>query len=73
MYDDLKVAHFSIPKIKNGSRIRIGGVRTLNIDVDHHFNWFQKRMGLTDVTISDDITEGRYIKKPRYDCPKEKE
>ena len=29
--------------------------------------------GLTDVTISDDITEGRYIKKPRYDCPKEKE
>lgn len=24
-------------------------------------------------TISDDITEGRYIKKPRYDCPKEKE
>ena len=31
-------------KIKNGSRIRIGRVRTLNIDVDHHFNWFQKRM-----------------------------
>ena len=42
--DDLNVTHFGIPKIKNGSRIRIGGVRTLNIDVDHHFNWFQKRM-----------------------------
>lgn len=39
-----RVAHFGIPKIKNGSRIRIGRVRTLNIDVDHHFNWFQKRM-----------------------------
>ena len=42
--DDLNVTHFGIPKIKNGSRIRIGGVRTLNIDVDHNFNWFQKRM-----------------------------
>ena len=42
--DDLKVTRFGIPKIKNGSRIRIGGVRTLNIDVYHHFNWFQKRM-----------------------------
>jgi hypothetical protein len=42
--DDLKVTPFGIPKIKNGSLIRIGGVRTLNICVDHHFNWFQKRM-----------------------------
>lgn len=42
--DDLNVTHFGIPKIKNGSRIRIGRVRTLNIDIDHHFNWFQKRM-----------------------------
>ena len=42
--DDLKVTHFGIPKIKNGSRIRIGRVRTLNIDVDHHFNLFQKKM-----------------------------
>ena len=44
MYDDLKVTHFWIPKIKNGSRISIGNIGTLNIDVDHHFNWFQKRM-----------------------------
>ena len=42
--DDLKVAHFGIPKIKNGSRIKIGKLHTLNINVDHHFNWFQKKM-----------------------------
>lgn len=44
MYDDLKVTHFGIPKIKNRSRISIGNIGTLNIDVDHHFNLFQKRM-----------------------------
>ena len=38
-----------------------------------HFHDCLNKGGLTDVTISDDITEGRYIKKPRYDCPKEKE
>lgn len=37
-----------------------------------HFHDCLNKGGLTDVTISDDITEGRYIKKPRYDCPKEK-
>ena len=42
--DDLKVTPFGLPKIKKGSWIRIGGVRALNIYVDHHFNWFQKRM-----------------------------
>lgn len=42
--DDLKVAHFGIPKIKNGSRIKIGKLHTLNINVDHHFNWFQKKI-----------------------------
>ena len=36
-----------------------------------HFHDCLNKGGLTDVTISDDITEGRYIKKPRYDCPKE--
>lgn len=41
---DLKVTPFGLPKIKKGSWIRIGGVRALNIYVDHHFNWFQKRM-----------------------------
>lgn len=38
-----------------------------------HFHDCLNKGGLTDVTISDDITEGHYIKKPRYDCPKEKE
>ena len=38
-----------------------------------HFHDCLNKGGLTDVTISDDITEGRYIKKPRYDCPTEKE
>ncbi len=33
-----------IPKIKNGSQIKIGKLRALTINVDHHFNWFQKRM-----------------------------
>ena len=42
--DDLKVVPFENPKIKNGSQIRIGKLHTLNINVDHHFNWFQKRM-----------------------------
>ena len=35
----------SIPKIKNGSKITIGKeFRELNIIVDKHFNWFQKKM-----------------------------
>ena len=32
------------PKIKNGSQIRIGNFRSLTINVDRHFNWFQKLM-----------------------------
>ena len=36
---------FGIPKIKNGSKISIGGtIRTVDIRVDQHFNWFQKLM-----------------------------
>lgn len=34
----------SIPKIKNGSRIVIGDSYSLEIKVDKHFNWFQKKM-----------------------------
>lgn len=37
----------STPKITNGSLIIIGGDNTqqsLNIVVDKHFNWFQKKM-----------------------------
>lgn len=40
MIDDLK----EIPKIKNGAKIRFGKLRSVTILVDHHFNWFQKRM-----------------------------
>ena len=42
--DDLKVAHFGISKIKNGSRIEIGKLYKLDIILDRHFNWFQKKM-----------------------------
>ena len=34
----------NIPKIKNGSIIHIGKLQTITILVDHHFNWFQKKM-----------------------------
>lgn len=37
-HNTITLNNIEIPIIKNGSRIRIGGVRTLNIDVDHHFN-----------------------------------
>lgn len=33
-----------IPKIKNGSKITIGKTRSINVVVDQHFNWFQKRI-----------------------------
>lgn len=33
------------PKIKNGAKIVLGrDARALQIIVDHHFNWFQKKM-----------------------------
>lgn len=44
MIDDLKEIHFGIPKIKNGAKIQFGKLRSVTILVDHHFNWFQKRM-----------------------------
>ena len=34
----------SIPKIKSGSRIVTGSSYSLEIKVDKHFNWFQKKM-----------------------------
>ena len=33
-----------IPKIKNGSTIKIGEDYSLTINVDQRFNWFQKKM-----------------------------
>ena len=38
-----------------------------------HFHDCLIKGGLADVTTSNDITKGRYINKPGYDCPKEKE
>lgn len=40
------IRHIYIPKIKNGSKLTIGkDERTLTImNVDQHFNWFQKKM-----------------------------
>jgi hypothetical protein len=36
---------FNTPKIKNGSKLVIGGrIRTVDFRVDQHFNWFQKLM-----------------------------
>lgn len=36
---------YTPPKIKNGAMITIGrDTRTLEIVVDYHFNWFQKKM-----------------------------
>lgn len=32
------------PKIKNGSKVRIGKNYEICLIVDHHFNWFQKKM-----------------------------
>lgn len=40
--DDMSIRR--IPKIKNGSKITIGKDYTINVIVDHHFNWFQKRI-----------------------------
>ncbi len=42
--EGLRVESINIPKIKNGSRIMIGKLRMVTIDVDHHFNWLQKKM-----------------------------
>ena len=34
----------SIPKIKNGSKVSVGKLYTVTFNIDHHFNWFQKKM-----------------------------
>lgn len=61
MLDDLKDTHFGILKIKNGSKIRIGNsISGVEIIVDHHFNWFQKRMiKFTFGFVVEDYSEGR--------------
>lgn len=51
--------HIGIPKIKRGSRIIIGKHHGITINIDHHFNWFQKRLikwcfGFTVTDYSED-------------------
>lgn len=33
----------TIPKIKNGSKVSVGKLYTVTFNIDHHFNWFQKK------------------------------
>lgn len=33
-----------IPKIKNGSKVSVEKLYTVTFNIDHHFNWFQKKM-----------------------------
>lgn len=47
LMDSLKEGTIPIPDIniiEEGSLITIGNARRVSIIVDHHFNWFQKRM-----------------------------
>lgn len=44
MKDPFTANIVSIPKIKNGSKIEFGDNQKFTIFVDHHFNWFQKKM-----------------------------
>ena len=37
--DDLNVTHFGIPKIKNGSRVRIGGGEFVEELADVAYHW----------------------------------
>lgn len=41
---DAWMAISSISKITNGSKITIGKTRSINVVVDQHFNWFQKKI-----------------------------
>lgn len=56
-----------IPKIKNGSKLSIGkNERTLTImNVDQHFNWFQKKMWKFLLGIKvEDYSEEDQMNKP---------
>lgn len=35
--------NMEIPKIKNGSKVSVGKLYTVTFNIDHHFNWFQKK------------------------------
>lgn len=44
MKDQFTANAVDIQKIKNGSKIEFGDHRKFTIFIDHHFNWFQKKM-----------------------------
>lgn len=41
---DQGIGTFYIPKINNGSKLTIGKDRIIDIKIDQHFNWLQKKM-----------------------------
>lgn len=41
---DVRATISRVPKIENGSKITIGKAYSIDVVVDHHFNWFQKKM-----------------------------
>lgn len=75
LYSDTQVLAETGQELKRGLRAGIGVVD----ENDTKCNRCEKLRdclnsgGLVDVTTGDDITKGRYINKPGYDCPKEKE
>lgn len=44
MKDQFTANVVGIPKIKNGAKIEFGINQKFTVLVDHHFNWFQKKM-----------------------------
>lgn len=75
LYSDTQVFAKTGQELKRGLRAGIGMVD----ENDTKCNRCEKLRdclnsgGLVDVTTGNDITKGRYINKPGYDCPKEKE
>ena len=74
LYSDTQVLAETGQELKRGLRAGIGMVD----ENDTKCNRCEKLRdclnsgGLADVTTGNDITKGRYINKPGYDCPKEK-
>lgn len=55
----------TIPKIKNGSKVSVGKLYTVTFNIDHHFNWFQKKMikWCFGLTVEDYTEELYYVKR----------
>ena len=75
LYSDTQVLAETGQELKRGLR---AGIRMVD-ENDTKCNRCEKLRdclnsgGLVDVTTGNDITKGRYINKPGYDCPKEEE